>query len=147
MAQTQQQQQQKKQTSVGRVRERSSTFPMIPVDEAIGDVLRQAVPLEAATMKLADIPRGKCGYMRGVHVRILCLLCCGCFVFYVWRVCATLTTASFCDSWKFQEQTHVQNRLQLVVPFVRGRHAAPGEAEAMRLLQCSAVLRLQTHGS
>ncbi|CAM9328161.1 unnamed protein product, partial [Sphacelaria rigidula] len=42
----------------GRVRERSSTFPMIPVDEAIGDVLRQAVPLEAATMKLADIPRG-----------------------------------------------------------------------------------------
>lgn len=43
----------------GRVRQRESPFPMIPVDEAIGEVLKQAAPLEAVTLRLADIPPGK----------------------------------------------------------------------------------------
>ena len=64
----QQQQQQQQQASASRVRERSSTFPMIPVDEAIGDVLKQAAPLEAEAMKLANIPRGRCDYMWAVRV-------------------------------------------------------------------------------
>lgn len=42
----------------GRMRERESTFPMIPVDEAISQVLEQALPLDPTTMKLADIPAG-----------------------------------------------------------------------------------------
>ncbi|CBN76716.1 conserved unknown protein [Ectocarpus siliculosus] len=42
----------------GRLRERESPFPMIPVDEAIGEVLKQATPLEAVTLSLADIPLG-----------------------------------------------------------------------------------------
>lgn len=46
----------------GRLRERESPFPMIPVDEAIGQVLREAVPLEAVTTKLADIPTGMTTY-------------------------------------------------------------------------------------
>lgn len=33
---------------------------MIPVDEAIGEVLKQATPLEAVTLRLAVIPPGKC---------------------------------------------------------------------------------------
>lgn len=32
---------------------------MIPVDEAIGEVLKQATPLEAVTLGLADVPLGK----------------------------------------------------------------------------------------
>lgn len=43
----------------GRLRGRESPFPMIPVDEAIGEVLKQATPLEAVTLSLADIPLGK----------------------------------------------------------------------------------------
>lgn len=43
----------------GRLRERESPFPMIPVDDAIGEVLKQATPLEAVTLRLADIPPGK----------------------------------------------------------------------------------------
>ena len=39
-------------------RERSSPFPMIPVDEAIGHVLKQAAPLGPAITKLRDIPAG-----------------------------------------------------------------------------------------
>lgn len=42
----------------GRQRERASPFPMIPVDEAIGHVLRQAAPLKPVMVKLADIPAG-----------------------------------------------------------------------------------------
>lgn len=42
----------------GRQRERESSFPMVPVDEAIGEVLKQASTLEAVTVKLADIPAG-----------------------------------------------------------------------------------------
>ncbi|CAM9122404.1 unnamed protein product [Pylaiella littoralis] len=42
----------------GRLRERESPFPMIPVDEAIGEVLKQATPLEAVTLRLAVIPPG-----------------------------------------------------------------------------------------
>lgn len=42
----------------GRSRVRESPFLMIPADEAIGEVLKQAAPLEAVTMKLADIPPG-----------------------------------------------------------------------------------------
>lgn len=45
----------------GRLRERESPFPMIPVDEAIGEVLKQANPLAAVTLKLAEIPPGECG--------------------------------------------------------------------------------------
>lgn len=52
----------------GRVRERESTFPMIPVDKAIGDVLREAVPLEAITMQLSNIPRGT----RSCAIRVVC---------------------------------------------------------------------------
>lgn len=43
----------------GRLRERESPFPMVPVDEAIGEVLQQATPLAAVTLKLADIPPGE----------------------------------------------------------------------------------------
>ncbi|CAM9193389.1 unnamed protein product [Scytosiphon promiscuus] len=42
----------------GRLRERESPFPMVPVDEAIGEVLKQATPLKAVTLRLADIPPG-----------------------------------------------------------------------------------------
>ncbi|CAM9113787.1 unnamed protein product, partial [Hapterophycus canaliculatus] len=42
----------------GRPRERESPFPMIPVDEAIGEVLKQATPLKAVALTLADIPPG-----------------------------------------------------------------------------------------
>lgn len=42
----------------GRIRERESSFPMIPVDEAIGHVLAQATPSKAATMRLSEIPSG-----------------------------------------------------------------------------------------
>lgn len=42
----------------GRQRERTSPFPMIPVDEAIGHVLKQAAPLQPVMVKLADIPAG-----------------------------------------------------------------------------------------
>lgn len=44
--------------SHGRLRERQSTFPMIPVDEAVGQVLKEASPLSAVTMKLSDVPPG-----------------------------------------------------------------------------------------
>ena len=49
----------------GRQRERESAFPMVPVDEAIGEVLKQATTLEAVTVKLADIPAGD--DIRAVH--------------------------------------------------------------------------------
>lgn len=45
----------------GRLRERESPFPMIPVDEAIGEVLKQATPLASVTLKLAEIPPGEYG--------------------------------------------------------------------------------------
>lgn len=32
---------------------------MIPVDEAIGEVLKQATPLAAVTLKLGEIPAGE----------------------------------------------------------------------------------------
>lgn len=38
---------------------------MVPVDEAIGEVLKQATTLEAVTVKLADIPAGD--DIRAVH--------------------------------------------------------------------------------
>lgn len=38
---------------------------MVPVDEAMGEVLKQAATLEAVTMKLADIPAGD-----DIHSRI-----------------------------------------------------------------------------
>lgn len=43
----------------GRLRERESAFPMIPVDEAMGHVLANTVPLKATVMNLADIPPGE----------------------------------------------------------------------------------------
>lgn len=52
-----------------RSRERESPFPMIPVDEAIGQVLKQAMPLEAVAMKLGDIPPGELAHLGVLRAR------------------------------------------------------------------------------
>lgn len=69
----------------GRLRERESSFPMIPVDEAIGQVLKEATPMEAATSKLADIPIGA---VLRFHSR--CAM-----VELVWCYCCSTTTVVF----------------------------------------------------
>lgn len=56
---------------------------MIPVDEAIGQVLKEATPMEAATLKLADIPIG--AVLRSTHSRCAT-------VALVWCYCCSTTT-------------------------------------------------------